>query len=310
MDSSTRNTRIERMWVEVGTQFAMRWRAFFTRLERCHRLDPSAPGHLWLLHVLFLREINDDCQSFQRDWNHHPLSGSGHNKSPLDMRFLAHLERGVVADDLNDVHPDLISRYYGVEGPERQHRLGQTGAGHYSDPEDDDVDIMDTGLDDISSSVSGSSANSCVSEVESSSEPDSDSGPNTSSPSAGTDADADVDAMDIDGQLAFDQERHIRHPPIPVPLGDSPFSNADVEMTFTSCFEEVLDLNVIPEGYGVCPDEWNGRGYEETEYIRLGRGGRQVPTALPYDIWWERALRWAQGLETMTQLLMVQNGEM
>lgn len=81
--SSTRNTRIERMWVEVGTQFAIQWRAFFTRLERCHRLVPDQPGHLWLIHVLFLEEINADCRSFQRDWNHHPLSGSGHNQSPL-----------------------------------------------------------------------------------------------------------------------------------------------------------------------------------------------------------------------------------
>jgi hypothetical protein len=27
--SSTFNTRIERLWVEVGSQFARRWRAFF-----------------------------------------------------------------------------------------------------------------------------------------------------------------------------------------------------------------------------------------------------------------------------------------
>jgi hypothetical protein len=31
--SSTHNTRIERLWVEVGTQFAQRWRGFFSQLE-------------------------------------------------------------------------------------------------------------------------------------------------------------------------------------------------------------------------------------------------------------------------------------
>ena len=31
--SSTHNTQIERLWVEVGTQFARSWRAFFFRLE-------------------------------------------------------------------------------------------------------------------------------------------------------------------------------------------------------------------------------------------------------------------------------------
>ncbi|RDX53979.1 hypothetical protein OH76DRAFT_1313617, partial [Lentinus brumalis] len=72
--SSTRNTRIERMWVEVGSQFAYGWRAFFTRLERWHRLDPSNPAHLWLLHYLFLELINVDCKRFREDWNHHPIS--------------------------------------------------------------------------------------------------------------------------------------------------------------------------------------------------------------------------------------------
>ncbi|KAJ7826118.1 hypothetical protein B0H14DRAFT_2368362 [Mycena olivaceomarginata] len=74
--SSTRNTRIERLWVEVGTQFARRWRAFFTRLGRMHSLDRKNPAHLWLLHRLFLDELNDDCREFQEEWNHHPMSGN------------------------------------------------------------------------------------------------------------------------------------------------------------------------------------------------------------------------------------------
>lgn len=71
------------MWVEVGTQFAMRWRAFFTRLERFHRLVPDQDGQLWLLHLLFLDEINADCEAFRRDWNHHPISGEAKNQTPL-----------------------------------------------------------------------------------------------------------------------------------------------------------------------------------------------------------------------------------
>ncbi|TFK60363.1 hypothetical protein BDN72DRAFT_736080, partial [Pluteus cervinus] len=75
--SSTRNTRIERLWVEVGSQFARYWRAFFLRLERCHQLDRKKPHHLWLIHVLFLDEINQDCEEFELNWNNHPLSGKG-----------------------------------------------------------------------------------------------------------------------------------------------------------------------------------------------------------------------------------------
>ena len=71
------------MWVEVGTQFAYRWRAFFTRLERRHQLDPSNPAHLWLLHLMFLDALNSDCDAFRTQWNHHPISGKGRDHSPL-----------------------------------------------------------------------------------------------------------------------------------------------------------------------------------------------------------------------------------
>lgn len=80
--SSVFNTRIERLWVEVGRQFARAWRAFFRRLERLHLLDRSNTRHLWLLHFLFLDAINSDCLDFQNDWNSHPISGAGHNQSP------------------------------------------------------------------------------------------------------------------------------------------------------------------------------------------------------------------------------------
>jgi len=82
--SSTHNSRIEQLWVEIGTQFARCWRAFFLRLEKYHYLDRSDPHHLWLLHTLFLDNINHDCEEFRQDWNSHPLSGKGKggNQSP------------------------------------------------------------------------------------------------------------------------------------------------------------------------------------------------------------------------------------
>jgi hypothetical protein len=80
--SSTHNSRIERLWVEIGTQFARQWRAFFLRLETYHYLDRSNPHHLWLLHFLFLEQINQDCEQFRQNWNSHPLSGNGGNQCP------------------------------------------------------------------------------------------------------------------------------------------------------------------------------------------------------------------------------------
>jgi hypothetical protein len=74
---------IECLWVEVGTQFAQAWKAFFTRLERIHHLDASNPSHLWLLHILFLDVINKGCKQFQTERNSHPTSRPHTNdKSP------------------------------------------------------------------------------------------------------------------------------------------------------------------------------------------------------------------------------------
>ncbi|KAJ7096209.1 hypothetical protein C8R44DRAFT_835293 [Mycena epipterygia] len=145
--SSTHNTRIERLWVEVGVQFARRWQAFFTRLGHLHRLDRKNPGHIWLLHRLFLDNLNDDCHEFQAQWNAHPISGRGANdRSPADLRFMGQLNDGMYASDpMDSVHPDTIERYYGVEGDQRFRRPGQTGAGH---PDGEDQDEPDAWVDE------------------------------------------------------------------------------------------------------------------------------------------------------------------
>lgn len=82
-DRSTHNTRIERLWLESGWHFAQGWRAFFYHLEWLHFLERDDLHHVWLLHTLFLEDIQCDCEVFCQDWNKHPLSGKGQNMSPL-----------------------------------------------------------------------------------------------------------------------------------------------------------------------------------------------------------------------------------
>lgn len=89
---STNNTRVERIWVEFGRHFARAWRGFFFRLEQKHRLDRTNPHHLWLLHFLFLNDINKDCDDFRTQWNAKPISGPDtQDKSPnvsnIDLCF-------------------------------------------------------------------------------------------------------------------------------------------------------------------------------------------------------------------------------
>ncbi|KAH7919743.1 hypothetical protein BV22DRAFT_1022427, partial [Leucogyrophana mollusca] len=142
---STHNTRIERLWVEVGSQFARSWRAFFHRLERLHHLERDNAAHLWLLHHLFLNEINADCKSFQDEWNAHPISGEGHDRSPCDMRFMGQTQHGLYNDDCAGIDPTVINERFGVHGPEIHRHPAQTGAGHASDEEEDDEDTENVG---------------------------------------------------------------------------------------------------------------------------------------------------------------------
>ncbi|KAK6968889.1 Integrase catalytic domain-containing protein [Favolaschia claudopus] len=79
--SSTRNTRIERLWVEH-----------------------TSMHHLWLLHRLFLDYINSDCHDFEATWNLHPLSGTRNKTNP-------HCE----TEHGPGVHPSILEEYYATE---------------------------------------------------------------------------------------------------------------------------------------------------------------------------------------------------
>ncbi|KAI6008893.1 hypothetical protein F5J12DRAFT_719486, partial [Pisolithus orientalis] len=79
--------------------FARCWHAFFTWLEHIHLLDVNNTSHTWLLHILFLNDINHNCQVFREEWNCHPLGGpSANNKSPKDMSLLGKIKFGIYQD--------------------------------------------------------------------------------------------------------------------------------------------------------------------------------------------------------------------
>ncbi|KAJ6528483.1 hypothetical protein B0H19DRAFT_968981, partial [Mycena capillaripes] len=228
---STQNTCIERLWVEVGTQFARPWRAFFTRLERLHGLDHDSPQHLWLLHHLFLNEINRDCQSFREEWNLHPLSGNQNmGQSPSDIRFISQTQHGV-HEDQPGVHPAILEEFYGVQ------------------------------------------------------------------------EDVEGEWSDIDEMIADDQAADVRHAAVEVPAHCSPFSS-EMEAVFVEALQAFKDQEVLPEGYGLIPEELDGADYPARETINLGRGGKKTSIVLPLDLWWPRALLWAQGLELLTRFLI------
>ena len=155
------------------------------------------------------------------------------------MRFLAQLKQGFLPSgrDLNDVHPVLLSRYYGTEGNPRQRAPGQTGAGHYDT-------ATSTDLEDVAGETV----------------------PDESNNSSDDDGSNDED-LELDEDLASDQQRHIRHPPTPVPGDESPFTDLELEELFLRCLETVRAQDIVPEQYGLTPEEWDADGYSEAEHI-------------------------------------------
>ncbi|TFK46578.1 hypothetical protein OE88DRAFT_1776280 [Heliocybe sulcata] len=265
--SSTRNTRIEHLWVEVGTQFARRWRAFFTRLGRLHSLDRKNPYHLWLLHRLFLSDINADCVEFQAQWNAHPIAGrETKNRSPADLRFLGQTTQGIYTEDtLEDIHPDTLDRYYSTHGPEQQRHPNATGAGHPVDEREDEHDESDSESDD-------------------------------------TEPEDELEGLAE--QIAVDQARNIRHKPIKVARSHNPFDTAEGEQKLHKILQDVAFHGIQPPNYGILPSEWDDEFYPEEETIKFGTRGTQLKITLPVDIWYPRAVQWAQALDVMSRILL------
>ncbi|KAJ7870119.1 hypothetical protein B0H13DRAFT_1724278 [Mycena leptocephala] len=263
---STNNTRIERLWVEVGSQFVRRWRAFFYRLEALHGLDRTNPHHLWLLHLLFLDLINEDCNDFCAEWNCHPISGEGHDQSPEDMCLIGQVQDGVYIDDYDNEDPTVLARHYGVHGPPAHRLPGQTGAGQL---DDEDIPI----------------------------------------PSGFVDESESDDDSDVEDGLKQQIDQNFHHEPVPVPKHAEPFKDEALMQLFHDTFAAANKTDIIPQGYGLLPEEWDDGVYPTFEILKSGRrGGKQLRVALPDSIWRPRAEMWGRGLAILDQIRYMTDG--
>ncbi|VDB84695.1 unnamed protein product [Peniophora sp. CBMAI 1063] len=313
--SSTKNQRIERLWLDVGIQYARRWRAFFLRLERLHGLDRKNPHHIWLLHALFLDAVNQDCATFQEEWNRHPIRTES-SQTPLQMRFASVVENGVYTSpslDLHaDVHPEILQRYHGVTRLRRGESTVTAADSDSGDSSDDDSS-------------------------------DEEDGPVIPEPAQAQDiadaAQGDVDALDIEtlveafngdaitGDVAevarhigSDQQANIRHDPIDVPDKRCPFASIEEETVFWEELSAREERGEIPGDMMVTQAEWLQRALEEEldeddedavyptmENIRVGRARKEYKIMLPLEIWFPRALKWARAVTLMNEILLVDN---
>ncbi|KAJ7040893.1 hypothetical protein C8F04DRAFT_1031761 [Mycena alexandri] len=92
---SVHNTRIERLWYDVTHGFGKKWKVFFLDLEANHGLNPTRPGHIWLLHHLFLASVNRDALEWAEAWNSHQLTvRRQRERSPRDLFLFGMLREG------------------------------------------------------------------------------------------------------------------------------------------------------------------------------------------------------------------------
>jgi hypothetical protein len=102
---------------------------FFQDLEAYDNLDTGNNAHIWLLHHLFLREINRDIQDWLGSWNNHTMTIRGdRSRTPHDMYFFGMIEegpRGIIDDDelagygidWEDIADNRIRRHHDAANP-------------------------------------------------------------------------------------------------------------------------------------------------------------------------------------------------
>nr|GAT42662.1 predicted protein [Mycena chlorophos] len=262
--SSTNNTRIERLWVEVGSHFVRQWRAFFYRLEDLHHLERRNPEHLWLLHQLFLDRINDDCDEFRAVWNLKPISGEGHNRSPEALLKLGQLQHGRYANasEYENDHPAVLQHYYGTHGPVQQRT--QTGAGQLDDEEVSDAD----------------------SDIEAYSDSD-DENPHLNA-----------------AAIAESQRDEFNHKPVSVPKHSCPFDQDLDFQRFVQAIEQSTRKDLLPVGYGIRAEEWEDGIYAPYYIIKSGRkGSKRLRVDLPDEIWRPRSELWTRALAVLDHMI-------
>jgi hypothetical protein len=101
------------------------------------------------------------------------------------------------------------------------------------------------------------------------------------------------------------QELNIRHEPVPAPKSSTPFRTQQELAVFQMGMSEMGEAKRVPIGYGLLQAEWGdyGNTYVPYHYIPTRHRGRELRIDLPHDVWYNRALQWAQGLYLMDAII-------
>lgn len=106
--------------------------------------------------------------------------------------------------------------------------------------------------------------------------------------------------VEIALRVAHDQAGNVHSEPVTVPDADSPFATANDETAFRQSVQELQEADYIPPLFA----ESIADGYPPYKYIRYGRRGKkELRVALPHELWYPRALLWAQALHVLSRVI-------
>lgn len=93
---SVHNIHIERLWLDLTAGVGSKWKMFFQELEFAEGLRSDNNANIWLLHFLFLNDINEEIMEWAEGWNSHTMAIQGdRQRSPRDMFFFGMLQNGL-----------------------------------------------------------------------------------------------------------------------------------------------------------------------------------------------------------------------
>ncbi|KAK7471321.1 hypothetical protein VKT23_002730 [Stygiomarasmius scandens] len=190
------------------------------------------------------------------------------------MRFLGQLEHGIYDDEFIDVDPEILEQYFGADK---------------SDSDSDNSDNSDSSED--------------MESLQDNEEEMQDLSDNSSSQSMSSDKD-DTEWSALEDQVAEDIESQFYHAPVAIPKHSEPFSTTQHRQNFQKVFENIVDDDFLPAGFGILEDEWENEEYPSSEILKSGRrGGKEIHIPLPVEEWLPLARLWVQALVAMNECI-------
>ncbi|XP_048878515.1 uncharacterized protein zgc:174680 [Brienomyrus brachyistius] len=125
---SVHNQRIERLWRDVWVSVTQIYYEVLHSLEEDCLLDISNTLHLFCVHYVFIKRLQNDLHTFSQGWDNHPLRTEG-GLTPNQLWVLGHMQTPSTEAEENVQNLDLYGtdwesfdyvneEHYGIELPE------------------------------------------------------------------------------------------------------------------------------------------------------------------------------------------------